>query len=55
MTPDRSRAYISCTSEVAAAQVLGYINVDLWSAGRAAVNCSVLLCAGTFQNCNLKT
>lgn len=36
-------------------KVLGYINVDLWSARRAAVNCSVLLYAGTSQNCNPKT
>jgi len=51
-TADCSRASISCTAEAAAARVFGYVSVDLWSARRAAVNCSVLLRAGTFQICN---
>lgn len=39
---------ISCASEM----VLDYIDVDLWNARRAAVNCSVSLHAGTSQNCD---
>lgn len=54
MTADCSRACISRTSEMAVARVLGYLNMDLQSAGRAAVKCSVVLYASTFQNCNLR-
>lgn len=30
MTPDSSRAFIPCTSEMAVAQVFSYIMLDLW-------------------------
>lgn len=54
LTPGCSRTDLSCTSGVAVAPVLGWIRMDLWSTGRAAVNCSGLFYAGTSQNCNLR-
>lgn len=54
VTPDCSRADLSCTPGVAVAPVLGWIKRDLWSTGRAAVNSSGLFYARTSQNCNLR-